>query len=206
MADAPAASSGISSTALKIGAKIKGLRTDNAALKKRAEEAEAKLATLTTENGQLRAQIQTPDQKDKTIAELRGTIRSGKAKSVFSRLAKEAGAPDEAIEDLYTLSGHKAESDEPDEEALKTLVTELKGKKPYAFTGKPAAGQGEGQGDAGGMGNPPPNPPGRDRGNSNSGGDATLITKAQLMDPKFMLNPANRDLIQRAAQEHRIRA
>lgn len=206
MADEPKEGNGISRSALKIGAKLKGLTTENAALKKRAEAAEAQVTTLTTENGQLKAQVLTPDAKDKKIAELTGTIRSGKAKSVFSRLAKEAGAPEAAIEDLYTLSGHKAETDEPDEEAMKTLVADLKTKKPYAFAGQGDAGQGDAGGSGQGQGNPPPPPPGRDRGNSNSGGDGTILTREQLADPKFMLDKSNQELIQRAAREKRIRA
>jgi hypothetical protein len=182
--------------AAKIGAKMRALLT-------RATTAEAKVTELTTANAtltgkvtDLEKQVLNPDAKDKKIAELQGSIRTGKHKARFAELAKEAGAPDSAIADLYELSKHKAETDEPDDEVLKGLVETAKTERAYVFTSsttttdtKPA----------------PKVPPGQGRGGANNGGDGTIITAEQRADPKFMLNPANREVIQAAAKEGRFR-
>src|SRR5438132_5052040 len=58
--------------------------------------------------------------------ELRGKLRTTEHRKVFDRLAKAKGATDETVDDLWTLSGYKADKDDVDEAALTTLIDEQK--------------------------------------------------------------------------------
>ena len=48
-------------------------------------------------------------------------------------------------------------------------------------------------------------PAGGGRSARNEGGDGTIITQEMRADPKFMLDPGNREIIAHAAKEHRFR-
>ena len=48
-------------------------------------------------------------------------------------------------------------------------------------------------------------PAGGGRSNRNQGGDGTIVTADMRADPKFMLNPRNKELIMAAAKEGRFR-
>lgn len=139
----------------------------------------------------------TPDEKDATIAKLQGEITAGKHRAVFAKAAKAAGVREDAIDDLYIALGHKAEG-EPDEKTIGELIAGAKTAKGWAWPSEaPKPGE-----------TPPPAPkpvPGGGRGAPNSGGDGTIVTREQLADPMFMLNPANKDVIRAAAKEGRFR-
>lgn len=96
---------------------------------------------------------------------LKKQIREGKHRAEFNRLAKERGAPDEALEVLYTVSGWEAKTDIPDTEAIGKVIDEAKakdgvkllfGSAPPAPNGQPPPkpGAGSGQGAPNGMASP----------------------------------------------------
>jgi len=152
------------------------------------------------------------------VAELEGQHRDRTHLDKFAELAKAAGAKDGAIKHLWKLGEYKAEGDEVDEKALGKLVDRLKKEADYAF-GAAAAPEDkdslmrqaardavpsrakyglEIRGE-------PPTPPASGRGNCNEGGDGTIITAEMRGDPKFMLDPRNKQLIGDAAREGRFR-
>jgi len=134
-------------------------------------------------------------------AALKQTIRTSTHREKFRALAKEAGAADDAVDDLFDASGWKAEKDEIDEEAMKALVGDLKPKKAWAFRSAEAA-------DDGGDQTAEPvikRVPAGDRGTAHNPAKGGIrLTAANLADPKFMLDPRNKEMIQAAAKEHRI--
>lgn len=70
-----------------------------------------------------------PEAKDQRIADLEQTIRTMNHKESFSKAAKAAGVREDALGDLWDLSGYKAETDQADEAKLSELITaKLKGR------------------------------------------------------------------------------
>ncbi len=140
----------------------------------------------------------------KRIAELEQVIRNRSHGDIFKRLAKDAGADERGLDDLYSLSGWKAEKDEADEDAIKKLVEDIKAKKPLYFpetedglplTDRQSADE-----------KPVKRVAGGDRGGSHDKTKSGIrLTASNLADPTFMLNPKNKELILSAAKEGRIR-
>jgi hypothetical protein len=193
-------------SAAKVGAKMRqfaiDLKTalaDVAALKEKNTSLESQIATLTTENSGLKSQVSNPSADRKRVQELLGEIKAGKHKAAFAKLAKDAGAAEDLIEDLYERSGYKAEADDPDDEALAAVLDELKEKKPSAF--RPPAKADETTTAAKTV----KTPAGTGRGAPAKGGEGTIITAEQRADPMFMLNPKNKQIIAAAAKEGRFR-
>jgi len=115
------------------------------------------------------------------------------------KLAKEAGADERGLDDLYQLSGWKAEKDEPDEEGIKKLLEDIKAKKPLYF---PAPTDAEPTKEE------PPvrRVPAADRGGPhNPSKTGIYLTPKHLADPAFMLDPRNKEMIASAAREGRFR-
>lgn len=65
------------------------------------------------------------------IESLRGQIRDGKHKQVFDRKAVELGYNPATLEDVWGLSGYKADGDEVDEPALESTLKTLLQSKPW---------------------------------------------------------------------------
>jgi hypothetical protein len=95
------------------------------------------------------------------VDKLRGQLREWAHRRVFDRIALERGADKDAVDLVYSQSGYKAEGDEPDAEAIGTLIDSLKGRAglsrlfgeaPQAAEAGPGPGRGQGgkAGDAGG--------------------------------------------------------
>jgi hypothetical protein len=115
------------------------------------------------------------------IERLKGELRIRDHKDVFKKVATDAEARPEAIEDLWRLSGYVPQSDEIDPNQIRELVEEAKSAKPYLFQSKPAdAGKNEGQPAA-----RPPGP-GFSRGVPDSTSGGMAVRKAQLRDPNWM--------------------
>ena len=132
----------------------------------------------------------TPDEKDMRIAALEAEVRTGRHKSEFAKAARAAGVREDAVDDLFTALDYKSVG-EPNAEKLEALLTAARTSKAWAWAA-----------DA----NPSPRPvPGAGRGGRHTGTDGTIITRQQLADPTFMLNPANQEVIRQAAREHRFR-
>jgi DNA repair exonuclease SbcCD ATPase subunit len=73
----------------------------------------------------------SPSALGQEVEKLRGELRQRDHKAAFGRIAKELKVKDDAVEDLYTLSGYKADTDAVDEEAVKTLIAANVEKRPY---------------------------------------------------------------------------
>ena len=172
------------------------------------------LTEIAAERDGLKAAATAPDQQAARIAELEASIRDRNHFDKFTQLAKGAKAKEAALRHLWQVSGYKAEADEIDEKALQSLVAKLKAEADYAFdpednatttaareAARPASRTKYGleidtsQTPAGG---------GRSK-DRNQGGDGTIITAEMRGDPKFMLDPRNKELIATAAKEGRFR-
>ena len=119
-----------------------------------------------------------------------------------------------AVKHLWEIGKYKPDDDAPDEKALGKLVDRLKKEADYAF--EPAKTEEEParpekdrissrtkygleiRGET-------PEPAGGGRGTRNAGGDGTIITAEMRGDPKFMLDPRNKEMITAAAKEGRFR-
>ena len=99
-------------------------------------------ATLKTEFDNARKQVEdlnnqvssNPDEWRDKYETLRNQVTTDKHKTTFSKIAKELRVRDEAVEDLYSLSGYKVEGDEPDETAIKGLIGGVVKAKPYMIS------------------------------------------------------------------------
>lgn len=151
-----------------------------------AEEAEEKLKAaektikqLTTERDEFKAKSDT-SAMSKRVKELEGIIRNGKHQETFGRLAKERGLDPDAVGYLYQLSGWKAEADEIDEEAMGTVLDEMKGKPGLSRLFVPPETQ---------SGQQPVKKPAKASGQGTTDGTRTgsKFTEAQLSDPVFSM-------------------
>ena len=185
-----------------LNARITELTNDNASLRAEAKDRRIKAKTVTAERDELKAQLGTlttdrdtwkgkaeaaPGDKDRRIAELEGTIRTRDHKDAFNRLAKDAGVRTDAVDDLWNLSGYKADTDQVDEARINQLIGEARTGRAYLFSTAgetPAAGSGEPK-------KPLSPPPGSGRGAPANGSGQYRLTASQMRDPKFMMDPKN---------------
>lgn len=143
---------------------------------------------LRVENADLKTRADT-SVSVKRVAELEGKLRDLDHRKVFDKLATAKGARPEALEDLWQLSGYKAEKDDIDEATIATLIDEQRGKRSYLF-GVDAPPP------------PPPTPPPKPGAGSGQGGSSTVtlvFSEEQLSDPKFVMQ--NFERIALSAQE-----
>jgi hypothetical protein len=170
-----------------------------------ADKHKADLDTLSATHAELKKAAGDPEGHKANAEKYLGELRTLKHKLEFSKVAKAHGAKEDAIDDLYLLSGYKAEKDDVDAKAFESILGEMKTAKAYAFT-EPAA-EGEGR-VIEGAGTPTPTPrpvPAAGRGPGHNPATTGLkISKDQMMDPKFMLNPANKAVIADAAKNRRF--
>jgi hypothetical protein len=128
------------------------------------------------------------------VEELQGVIRLGKHQAVFQEAAERAGidpkSPQgkQALADLWTLSGYKAEADEPDAGAIESAIGAAKQARPYLFGQARAA-------DAGPPADPtkPPRlttPIDTTRGGGNLSPDVFRVTSENLQDLGWMTRNA----------------
>lgn len=142
------------------------------------------------------------------IDELEGAMRDRIHYDRFSELAKEAGAKPAALKHLWDVSKYKAADDKVDDEALGKVLDSLQESADYAFDirPEPAPEKRETVKTRGGLEfRSVPNPAGGGRSKRNGGQDGTIITAEMRADPKFMLDPRNKETILTAAKEGRFR-
>jgi hypothetical protein len=170
------------------------MTTERDAARKRAKDLEDELAALKA----------SPHAKQ--IADLKQQLRDVRHGQVIKDLATERKVKPEAMEDLIKLMDYKAELDEPDPEALAALIDEQRKARPYLFGEAGTSNPGPTPGDTEAPIVPGKKPvPGAGRGAAHdTTRSGVILTKAQRMDPKFMLDPKNKDLIASAAKEHRL--
>jgi hypothetical protein len=169
---------------------------------------------LTAERKDLRKQVETlTAQLEKLsketpagkVQELETQLRTLKHRGVFDRLARDRGAPDDVLDDLFVLLKYQADKDEPDEAAIAKL---LDAAAEHPSRSRFFAAWDDDDDDQGGA-EPESEPSRTDReeiapgrrtapdagrgGRPRESGGVTL-TRDQLADPRFMLDPKNAEL------------
>jgi len=194
-------------------------------LQGQVESLTSQLQTLTSERDEYRdALTEVSEERDslKTapdaasrIAELEAAARDRTHFDKFAELAKGARAKDKALKQLWRDAKDRGYelADDVDEKALQAVVAKLRTEVDYAFdpdesattTAARDAAEREWSGKKHGLPAPQTEPPGGGRSARNQGGDGTIVTAEMRADPKFMLDPRNKQLIGDAAREGRFR-
>lgn len=171
-------------------------------------EAREQLKTL---SGELET-LKKGDQSGR-VKELESELRTLRHRRAFDRLAKERGASDDVLDDLFEVLKYRADKDDPDELAIGKLLDEAKEHKGRSrFFAAPSADDDDDQADDDEPGSrfgdrgrerkaePPARKPGTDpgRGGRSRPEDGPSLTRDQLSDPKFMLDPRNAERIRNA--------
>jgi hypothetical protein len=141
---------------------------DRARFKHKLEVANAKIAEQAKQLEDIQVEITGLRTKADTsasarrVAELEQQIREIGHRKVFDSVAlkPEIGARPEALDDLWSLSGYKAEGD-PDPDVIGALLSEQKGKRSYLFGGATSSQEKPPPkpGPASGQSKPPPGAP-----------------------------------------------
>ncbi len=190
-------------------------------LQGQVESLTTQLQTLTSERDEYRdALAEVSEERDslKTepaaaarIAELEAAARDRTHYDRFAELAKGAKAKDKALKQLWRDAkdrGYELAGDEVDEKALQTVLAKLKTEVDYAFdpeeTSTTTAAKESAKTDYG-LTMRQESAAGGGRSGRNQGGDGTIVTAEMRADPKFMLDPRNKELIVAAAKEGRFR-
>jgi hypothetical protein len=150
------------------------------------------------------------------IVELEAAARDRTHFDKFADLAKAANAKPKALKQLYRDAkdrGYQTDGEEVDEKAIQTVLARLKTDVDYAFDPEPAdtttaareASRPTSRTKYGLDVEGPIMPGGGRSGERNKGADGTIITQEMRADPKFMLDPKNRELIHDAAISGRFR-
>jgi hypothetical protein len=179
------------------------------------DEYRESLKTVASERDTLQSQVAAPDAQAARIAELEASIRDRSHYDKFAELAKGAKAKDKALKQLWRDAkdrGYQPESDEIDTKALEAAVASLKAEMDYAFDPEPSDVTRAAQEAARptsrtkyGLEMRGEEPPGGGRQERNKGADGTIVTQEMRADPKFMLDPKNREIIRDAALGGRFR-
>lgn len=105
---------------------------------------QAELDARTKERDELATKVsQGPQDLQLKLEETQGKYRELLHRGTFEKVAKSLGANETALQDLYSLSGYKPESDEVDEERIKAVVSSTLEARPYflATKEKPSNGK-----------------------------------------------------------------
>ena len=185
----------------------------------------AQLQTLTSERDEYRDALtevsaerdtlKTSPEAASRIAELEASIRDRSHFDKFAELASASKAKAKALSQLWRDAkdrGYKPESDDIDEKALQAAVAQLRSEVDYAFDPEPNDTTKATQEAARitsrtkyGFEMRGEEPAGGGRQERNKGADGTIVTQEMRADPKFMLDPKNRELIRDAAIGGRFR-
>jgi hypothetical protein len=165
------------------------------------------LEPLTRERDSLKAQVGNPDEHRKRADDLQQKLRVMTHKEVFAKRARESGAREKAIDHLYQISGYVADKDDVDATAIDAAIAKLKVDADYAFSS--AEEMVETRAVAGsivpGTEQAARTPPAVGRGGGHDPSKSGIrLTKQQLADPKFMLDPRNKEVILAAAKASRV--
>jgi hypothetical protein len=160
-----------------------------------AENGELKtsLSQRDTELSQLKPQL---DQNAllKENRTLKGQVRDMRHQAAADRHLRELGIRPDAIEAFHKLAPFEAQSDEPDEEAVKAHVAEAKSKYSYLFGEAKAEGESP---------TPIPTPaPGRGQGAKAGGNGMLRVTSAQIGDDAWVY--ANQKRYQEAIRNNTL--
>jgi len=158
--------------------------------------------------------LKTAPDASARIAELEASIRDRNHFDKFAELAQASKAKAKALRQLWRDAkdrGYEAAGDQPDEKALQTVVARLKTEVDYAFdpeidntttvareAARPASRTKYGLEMTGQA------PAGGGRQERNDGKEGGVVTGVMRADPKFMLDPKNREYISAAAKAGRF--
>ncbi len=180
------------------------LNAQVAKLTSERDKAHSSHEASTKELADFKKLVGDPEAHKARVTELEQKLRTVTHKGEFRKLAEDAGAKREAIDDLFQLSGYNPTKDEIDPKALNDLLGELKKSKAYAFNAEEAAADTQGRV----LGDVQPALkaiPGDGRGRShNPASSGIKITAAMRADPKFMLDPKNKEIIADAIKNKRF--
>lgn len=163
-----------------------------------AEVIASKVAEVEQERDRYKEMAESsPDQWKAKYEELQDTLRVRKHQDQFNAAAEKAGVLKEALADAWSLSGYKAEGDEPDDALISQSVEGLLKSRPWLKQAGQAADAAKANPDgttaAPDGATPAPSPtskgkgPGMDRGGSPAGSQANVfrMTASQASDPAF---------------------
>ena len=173
--------------AMKLGGAIARYKAASRSERERADAAERRIQELTAENSSLKTRADS-SLAARRVEELTTELRSLKHRSAFERIARERGVRPDGVEDLWQLSGYKAEADEIDEAAVGLLIDDQKTKRSYLFGESQPAGSGSDT-EAGGT-QPPiemPRRPAPGSGQGSKAPGAIRVSDEQLSDPAFVM-------------------
>lgn len=108
----------------------KQLRTQHDELQGKHTKLSGDFEGLTTENGKLKESATAAPTADERVAKLTEENRTLKHRTAFEKLAR-GKLRDEALDDAWSLSGYKPESDEVDEAAIGKLIDDQVARRPY---------------------------------------------------------------------------
>ncbi len=204
------------STTQILSSQLSSAQDQIAALIAERESLHAALSDIGAERDQLRESYQSPGELAQRVHELESSIRDRNHFDKFAELAGAAKAKAKALRQLWRDAkdrGYEPDGD-PDEKALQSLVAKLKTEVDYAFDIDPADAAVEARENVRkptsrtkyGLDVEGPITPGGGRsGERNKGADGTIVTQEMRADPKFMLDPKNREMIRDAALGGRFR-
>ena len=187
-----------------LSTQVTELRELNTEAYKSLEERDARISTL-----------EAKPESTARIAELEASIRDRNHFDKFAELAGAAKAKAKALRQLWRDAkdrGYEADGDEVDEKALQAIVAKLKTEVDYAFDvdvdGTTTAAREAARPTSRtkyGLEMRGEEPAGGGRQERNKGADGTIVTQEMRADPKFMLDPKNREMIRDAALGGRFR-
>ncbi len=177
---------------------VESLTAQNQKLAVEMAEYRDALTGVGEERDKLKLQVANPDETTRELASLREQIRDRTHYDKFAELASASKAKAKALRQLWRdakEAGYEPKGDEPDERTLTDLVSKLREQVDYAFDSDdepaPAA--------AGAPARPAVPAPGRSERNGRN--DGVGLTRDQMADPRFMLDPRNKALIADAVKK-----
>ena len=177
-------------SAAKIGAKM-------ARLARKAKDLADAGAAKDRELAELKAKP-TNEALARQLSDAQGKLRETAHKDAFKAAAKELGLKASAIDDAWTLSGYKADSDAVDAKAVKTAIEGLKTGRDYLFE---AAAEGSGTAETPASTKLESDPAGA-RGGAHSQGTKLRVKASDRTDAAWM--KANGAELAQAAKEGRL--
>lgn len=107
------------------------------------DQVKQQLAAVTTERNDFKQRLDAAPSELATENErLKGEIRTRDHRTVFNKVAAEMNIRPEALNDLWNLSGYKAETDQPDEGRIKTMIGAAVTERSYLVVEPADAGTG----------------------------------------------------------------
>ncbi len=140
---------------LGLRAKLTQLKIEHAALQGENERLKAEAASARSEVETAKSKYDDNKLKAEN-QELKTKLRTTEHRKVFDRLAKDLGAPEDALDVIWRESGYQAAKDEVDETAVAAAIAATKGKpglsrlfgeaqaQPETSTSTPGPGRGQG--------------------------------------------------------------